>query len=153
MSVQLSPEEMDDFLKNGHTLIFTTLRRSGEPFAIPMWYAYIDGAFYFSTLGRSAKVQHVRRDSRVCCTVETGDAWVDLQCVIANCEAEILTDEATFEMVSEELDRKYAGFRPPTSGFTDATVRHYAGGRVIIKCTPRLGEIRSWYNGKVRMTG
>ena len=152
MSVRLSPEEMDDFLRNGHTLILATLRRSGEPFATPMWYAYIDGAFYLSTLERTAKVQHVRRDPRVCCTVEAGDAWVDLQCVIANCQAEILTDEATFRMVSEESDRKYAQFRPPTSGLPDATASHYARGSVIIKCTPRPGEVRSWYNRKIRMT-
>ncbi len=86
MGVELTPEEVDDFLRDGHTLIFTTIRKSGEPFATPMWYAYIDGSIYIRTLGRSAKVAHARRDPRVCCTVETGDAWVDLKAVIANCE-------------------------------------------------------------------
>ncbi len=151
MGVELTHEEIEDFLKNGHTLIFTTIRASGEPFATPMWYAYVDGAFYISTLGRSAKVQHVRRDPRVCCTVETGDAWVDLKCVIANCDAEILTDEETFEMIGVEMDRKYASFRPPQTRMPDATKQHYSGGRVVVKCTPRPGEIRSWYNRKIRM--
>ena len=99
---------------------------------------------------RTAKVAHVRRDPRVCCTVETGEAWVDLKSVIANCDAEVLTDEETYASVSERLDAKYEGFRRP-GGVPAATQRHYAAERVVIKCTPRPGEIRSWYNRKIRL--
>ena len=151
MGVALPPEELADFLRDGHTLIFTTIRKSGEPFATPMWYAYIDGCIYIRTLGRSAKVGHVRRDPRVCCTVETGDAWVALKALIANCDAEILPDDETLEMVGKELDRKYASFRPPHTNMPKATRKHYSGGSVVVKCTPRPGEIRSWYNRKIRM--
>ena len=45
-------------------------------------------------------------------------------------------------MLSEQSDRKYARFLPPTSGLPEATASHYAGGRVIIKCTPRPGGVR-----------
>lgn len=150
MSVRLTQDELDEFLAYGHTLIFTTVRHSGEPFATPMWYVYRDGAFFIRTMERSAKVRHIRRDSRVCCTVETGEAWVDLKAVIANCKAEVLDDEATLAWVSQELDRKYEGFRRPSSGLPEVTQRHYAADRVVVKATPRPGEIRSWYNRKIR---
>jgi PPOX class probable F420-dependent enzyme len=151
MSVRLTPEEIDEFLTNGHTLILSTLRKSGEPFSTPVWYAYMDGAFYVGTLERSAKVRHIRRDPRVCCVVESGEAWVDLHCVIANCDAEIVDDEKTLQMVREEMARKYAAFTAPRTELPDATRRHYNRGSVVIKCTPRPGEVRSWYNQKIRM--
>ena len=131
MSVRLTQDELDEFLAYGHTLIFTTVRHSGEPFATPMWYVYRDGAFFIRTMERSAKVRHIRRDSRVCCTVETGEAWVDLKAVIANCKAEVLDDEATLAWVSQELDRKYEGFRRPSSGLPEVTQHHYAADRVV----------------------
>ena len=149
MSVRLTPEEIDEFLTGGHTLLLGTIRKSGEPFITPLWYVYMDGAFYFRTLERSAKVGHIRRDPRVCCTVETGDAWIDLKTVIANCDAEFITGEDEIARYTEASSAKYKGFRRQPSGLPQATERHYSQPWVYIRCTPRQGEIRSWYNRKL----
>lgn len=151
MGVKLTPEELNDFLTNGHTLIMATVRKSGEPFMTPIWYVYLDGAFYVSTLAKSAKVQHVRRDPRVCCLIEEGDRWIDLKAVVANCDAEIVEDKAAVKRIGEAIGKKYAAFRPDTKKQPKSTRKHYASGSVVIKFTPRPGEIRSWYNRKIRM--
>jgi nitroimidazol reductase NimA-like FMN-containing flavoprotein (pyridoxamine 5'-phosphate oxidase superfamily) len=152
MGVKLTDEEINDFLTKGHTLILTTIRKSGEPFSMPIWYAWKDGSFYTSTLAKSPKVGHIRRDPRVCCLVEEGDKWVDLRAVIANCDATILDDEATIKWYNEVTKEKYAPFRSERAAAPAATQKNYAGDRVIIKATPRAGEIRSWYNRKIRMS-
>ncbi|HXC38267.1 MAG TPA: pyridoxamine 5'-phosphate oxidase family protein [Burkholderiales bacterium] len=151
MGVKLTDEEINEFLTKGHTLILGTLRKSGEPFMTPLWYVYKDGSFYTGTLAKSAKVGHIRRDPRVCCMVEEGEAWVDLHVVVANCTATIIEDPSSVPWVQEAMDAKYAAFRPDRSKQPDATKKHYGGGRVIIKATPKPGEIRSWYNRKIRM--
>ena len=43
MTVRMTDEEIWEFLSEGHTGIFTTLRRDGYPIALPVWYAVVDG--------------------------------------------------------------------------------------------------------------
>jgi nitroimidazol reductase NimA-like FMN-containing flavoprotein (pyridoxamine 5'-phosphate oxidase superfamily) len=151
MGVNLTEQELDDFLGSGHTLILSTLRKSGEPFTTPNWYLWMDGAFWMRTGAKSAKVQHIRRDPRVCCLVEDGEAWVDLRAVIANCQAEFVEDEALTARFNAGFNAKYAPFRRDNAVVPEATKRHYSGDRVLIRMTPRPGEVRSWYNRKIRM--
>jgi nitroimidazol reductase NimA-like FMN-containing flavoprotein (pyridoxamine 5'-phosphate oxidase superfamily) len=153
MGVKLTDEEVNDFLTKGHTLILTTIRKSGEPFSMPIWYVWKDGSFYTSTLAKSPKIGHIKRDPRVCCLVEEGDKWIDLRAVIANCDATILDDEETVKWYMALSAEKYAAFRGESAKAPAATKKHYGGERVIIKATPRAGEIRSWYNRKIRMPG
>lgn len=150
MGVQLDQQEMDEFLKNGHTLILATVRKSGEPFLTPLWYVYHDGAFLIRTPMKSAKVQHIKRDSRVCCMVEEGDKWVDLKAAVINCDAEFVGDEALGETFASLMGSKYRGFRPEMKAAPKATKKHYSGSSALIRLVPREGEIRSWYNRKIR---
>jgi len=151
MGVKLTPEEMDEFLTTGHTLIVATIRKSGEPFMMPIWYVWMDGAFWVGTGANSAKVGHIKRDPRVCCMVETGDAWVDLKAVIANCDAVFVEDKAQVAKVNAAIHAKYAPFRMQRAALPEKTQNHYNRARAIIKMTPREGEVRSWYNRKIRM--
>ena len=152
MGVRLTEEERDEFLTNGHTLIMATIRKSGEPLLIPIWYVWMDGAFWTSTGAKSPKVQHLRRDPRVCCMVEEGEKWIDLRAVIANCDAEFVTDPALIEKFNKVRGAKYKAFGREGLAVPEATQKHYAREGVIIRMTPRPGEIRSWYNRKIRMT-
>jgi PPOX class probable F420-dependent enzyme len=151
MGVKLTEQEIEEFLGQGHTLIVATTRRSGEPFMTPNWYVWLHGAFWVRTGARSAKVQHIRRDPRVCCMIEEGDAWVDLKAVIANCDTEIIDDEARNAPAQAALAEKYAAHRTQNTVMPDATRKHYGSDRVFLRMTPREGEIRSWYNRKIRM--
>ena len=151
MGVRLTEPEIDTFLTEGHTLIIATIRKSGEPLMTPLWYVWMDGAFWVRTGTRSAKVQHIRRDPRVCCLVEEGEAWVDLRAVIANCDAETIEDEAQNARVQAALDAKYADFKLDPSLLPDSTRNLYGNERIVIRMTPREREVRSWYNRKMRL--
>jgi PPOX class probable F420-dependent enzyme len=151
MGVRLTEAEIDEFLTNGHTLNMATIRKSGEPFMVPIWYLWQDGAFWVDTLAKSAKIKHIQRDPRVCCMVEAGEQWIDLHVVIANCTAELVKDQATIERIKAAIDKKYAPFRMDPARMPAVTTAHYAVERALIKMTPRPGEIRSWYNRKIRL--
>ena len=150
MGVQLDSQEMEEFLKSSHTLVLATTRKSGEPFLTPLWYAYHDGAIYIRTPMKSAKVQHIKRDSRVCCMVEEGERWIDLKAVVLNCDAEIVDDEEIAKKVAEITEEKYREFRSQLKAAPKATKKHYSGSSALIKLVPRDGEVRSWYNQKIR---
>ena len=150
MGVQLTQEEIDEFLTEGHTVILATTRKSGEPFMTPLWYVYESGAIYLRTRARSAKAQHIERDPRVCLMVEAGEKWVDLKAVIINCHAEVVEDEAEFKRIQGMLGEKYAAFRAEVAKAPKATKKHYAPSSVLFKCELRQGEVRSWYNRKLR---
>jgi len=150
MGVQLTPDEMTDFLTNGHTLILSTIRKSGEPFMMPVWYVYKDGIFYVRTIAHGAKVKHIRRDPRACILVEDGKAWADLRAVIASCDVEILTDISGLSEIEEIFAKKYAAFATPAEAMPDSATKHYAQMQAYLKLIPKPGEIRSWYNRKLR---
>jgi nitroimidazol reductase NimA-like FMN-containing flavoprotein (pyridoxamine 5'-phosphate oxidase superfamily) len=151
MGVRLDREEIEEFLTDGHTLILATIRKSGAPFMTPLWYAFLDGAIYFRTKRGSAKVAHILRDPRVCCLVEEGENWIDLKAVIMNGRAEAVEgDPLLWKRFYEEMDRKYAAFRPQPSSMPVATRNHYSGSWGLVKVTPDPGEVRSWYNRKIR---
>jgi PPOX class probable F420-dependent enzyme len=151
MGVQLNDEEIEKFLGSGHTLIVATIRKSGEPFMVPVWYIWRDGAFHVVTFADSSKARHLRRDPRACCMVEDGEKWIDLRAVVANCDATMIDDPAVIEEIGQALRHKYADFRAESAQAPVATKQHYARKQVVIRLVPRAGELRSWYNRKLRM--
>ena len=151
MGVSLTTEEMTEFLKSGHTLILSTIRKSGEPLSTPLWYVYEDGCFYVSTLNKTAKMAHIRRDPRVCVLVEDGKRYVDLRAVVASCVAEVVEDRNVADRVDALVSAKYKDYTFDFSKAGKATQQHYQG-RVLLRLVPKPGQIRSWYNRKLRLT-
>lgn len=151
MGVQLDEPELDEFLTRGHTLILATTRQSGEPFLTPVWYVYANGAIYFSTPANTAKVKHIKRNSRVCCMVEDGERWVDLRAAVLNCDAHFVEDDsAEAQEFAKLIASKYAAFRPKLKAAPKTTKKHYSGSNALIKLTFAESEVRSWYNRKIR---
>lgn len=152
MSIKLSSDEIEEFLTNGHTLILSTIRQSGEPFATPIWYVYDHGSFYISTPEKSAKARHLKRDPRACCTVEAGKYWKELRAIIANCDAQFVEDEAEIQRIRKLMDEKYANFQPASANMPKSAKKAYSTKFAFIRLTPREDEIRSWDNRKIRST-
>jgi len=153
MGVQLTQEELDEFLTNSLTVHVATIRKSGMPLLTALWYVWMDGGIFFGTFEASPKIQHIKRDPRAAFIVEEGDQWVDLKAVTAGCDATIVTDEETLKRYHALRDAKYEGKSLPRSTLPTATQKHYSRDRVIIKLTPRPGELKSWYNRKIRQPG
>ncbi|MDA0272340.1 MAG: pyridoxamine 5'-phosphate oxidase family protein [Proteobacteria bacterium] len=150
MGIQLDDEELGHFLNDGHTLILATIRKSGEPFLTPIWYVYDDGALYIRTPARSAKIQHIKRDPRVCCMLEQGDKWVDLKAAVLPCHAEIVDDAELCNSINRMFSKKYADFTPNLKSTPKATSKHYSQSTATVKLMPRRADVRSWFNRKIK---
>lgn len=150
MGVELDDLELDQFLNDGHTLIMATMRKSGEPWLTPIWYVYHDGAFFVRTPARSAKIQHIKRDPRVCCMLEQGEKWVDLKAAVLPCDAQIVADEELCKTIGRKFGAKYADFSPNLKSTPKATNKHYSSKTATVKLNPRPDDIRTWFNQKIR---
>lgn len=149
MSVRLDEAEVDAFLRDGHTIIVTTIGKDGFPHSTPLWYAYLDGHIYFRKLNKSQGALNISRNDHVCCLVETGDNWVDLKAVMVRGRAVPVSDEETVARFMAENDRKYLDFRTARTAMPDRTVQHYGQQRTVYRVDP-VGKTVSWWNRKLR---
>jgi PPOX class probable F420-dependent enzyme len=133
-----------------HTGILTTVRSSGAPAAMPMWFVVCERIIYVRTPATSRKVGHIRRDPRVCFLVESGLAWAELRAAVIHGEARLVADPALCERVDAAFDAKYAGYRTPST-VPAATRRHYAAPRAHI-AIEAVGRPLTWDNAKLRLT-
>ena len=56
-----------------------SVRADGRPHAVPVWGAWLNGAFYFGTDSKSVKAANIRRDPRVVIHLDSGDDVVILE--------------------------------------------------------------------------
>jgi nitroimidazol reductase NimA-like FMN-containing flavoprotein (pyridoxamine 5'-phosphate oxidase superfamily) len=149
MGVQLTEEELWEFLAESHTGILTTLDTDGYPISLPTWHVVIERKVYLRTLDASAKVRRLRRDPRACFLAEGGEKWVDLRagCLVGH--ASEVDDEKLREEVANALGDKYAAFRQSRSTLPGAVQKHYRRTEAFIEFEGDRRTI-SWYNRKIR---
>ena len=128
-AVELPEAEAWEFLERAHIGIFTTLRRGGWPLSLPVWFVALERRIYVMSPGRSAKVQRVRRDPRVCFLVE--DAQERSRALV-------------------RFSEKYRGLRMPRDRISKATRTHYGEHAAWIRITT-ADPIVSWDNARVRL--
>lgn len=148
MGIALVQAEIEAFLAEAHTAIVATIRRDGSPLAVPMWFVMVDGSPFIRTLAKTAKVGHLRRDPRVCFTVEQGEAWAELKAAVFTGSVVFETDEALCARIDAAFSEKYRNHLMPART-PDATRRAYAHERVYLRVVPRE-PVRSWDNAKIR---
>jgi len=111
----MTDHEIWKFVRDGHTAIFTTLRRDGMPIAMPMWYCCVGRDIYMQTRGR--KLERIERDPRASLLVETGDRWAELAAVHLTGRAEhVSPDEDLVAAFDAAMDSKYRPFRGGPDG-------------------------------------
>lgn len=127
-----------------HTGILTTLRRDGNPIALPVWHVVDDERIYVRTPSRSKKVARVQHDDRGSFLVEAGEAWVELTAVVVPVRAEIVHDADEIARTGELHDAKYQAFMKPASEMPESARRAYAG-MTVIRLEP-TGKLLTWNN-------
>ena len=146
--IQLTDEEIRDFMNEARTLIIVSNGRNGYPHPMPMWFYYDDaGVFYCTTFRKSQKVLNFRRDPRASLLVESGEEYAELKSVLAYAECEVIDD---FDTVCDTLVKVNTKGRE----VNDAEVEQLLGAvsktaekRVVLKFTP--SEIVSWDHAKL----
>ena len=152
MGVAFEEEELWAFVAAGHTGMLTTLRADGWPLALPVWFVSHDHLVYVRSPARTRKVDHVRRDPRVCFTVEAGLAWTELRAVVLTGRAHVVPEEEERDRIFELIAEKYQGFGIPEDEVPAATIRHYDTESAIIRIDPDEHRL-SWDNRKIRLVG
>jgi nitroimidazol reductase NimA-like FMN-containing flavoprotein (pyridoxamine 5'-phosphate oxidase superfamily) len=144
----MTPDEIWDFVVEGHTGIMTTLRRDGVPMALPLWYACLDRTIYARTRGK--KLKRIANDSRASFLVESGERWAELKAVHLTGRAEIVDLEPELAgRFRAEIARKYAAFRTAEAEMPEATATHYAKAMSgVVRFIPDE-RILHWDNAKL----
>ena len=62
--IKMTPDEVDAFLHETHTMNVATIGRDGTPHLVAMWYGFLDGAPALETKAKSQKVQNLKRDDQ-----------------------------------------------------------------------------------------
>ena len=112
--IRMTDDEVEAFLAERHTMDVATIGAGGRPHLVAMWYGYFaDGALGFWTYGRSQKIVNLRRDPRMTCLVEAGEAYAELRGVELVCDATVIEDrEQVLEIGASVFDRYTGPYTP-----------------------------------------
>ncbi|MBV9040329.1 MAG: PPOX class F420-dependent oxidoreductase [Acidimicrobiia bacterium] len=105
----MTPEEVDTFLHERHTMSVATIGADGRPHVVAMWYGFLDGKPAFWTYGKSQKVRNLERDNRVSVMIEDGDTYATLRGVMLAGRATIYDDTETVMKVGASVYERYNG--------------------------------------------
>jgi hypothetical protein len=116
----MTPEEVDEFLEEQRTCRVATVGVTG-PHATPLWYAWLEGTLWLTSLSRSQRWKDLMTDPRIAVVVDAGDAYDELRGVELRGRVEVVGEvPRTGEPVPE--------LAAPEQAFAD----RYSAGKVII---------------------
>lgn len=143
--VRMTDDEVEAFLQERQVLNVGTFGPDGRIHLVAMWYGFLDGLPAFETYAKSQKVANVRRDPRMTCLVEDGDAYEELRGVELVGTAEILDDPAAVLAVARSVVDRYLGVDDPADA--DAIAAGLANKRVAVKLN--IDKVVSWDHRKL----
>jgi PPOX class probable F420-dependent enzyme len=131
--IKMTPDEIDEFLQGRHSMAICTLANDGSIHAVAMWYGFLEGEIAFETKTKSQKVKNLRRDPRITCLVEDGEAYDQLRGVSIVGTAEIIDDpERMWELGVSVFNRYQGEYTEEMKPFVEVMLRN----RVVVKVTP-----------------
>lgn len=142
--IRMTDGEVAEFLATERTVQVASIGPDGTPHLVPMWFAVLDGRIVFWTYGKSQKALNLRRDPRVACLVEAGDAYGELRGVSITGRAEIADDYETVFDVGAAVWARYQGAMTHESR---KGVESEARKRIAVFVTPVT--VASWDHRKL----
>ena len=142
--IRMTDAEMAEFLAAERTLQVASIGPDGAPHLVPMWFVTIDGRIAMWTYAKSQKAQNLRRDPRLTCLAEAGEAYGELRGVSIAGRAELHDDYETAYAVGEALYRRYQG---DITHETRKGVEAEARKRIVVFVEP--GRTVSWDHRKL----
>jgi PPOX class probable F420-dependent enzyme len=143
--IRMTEDEMHSFLDQQRTMAVATIGRDGFAHVVAMWYVLLDGKPAFWTYAKSQKAVNLRRDPKVTCLVESGEAYDELRGVQIKGRATLIDDPADVLQLGETIWERYAG--GPLNGAMRQMVAAQARKRVGVVVEPV--EIATWDHGKL----
>lgn len=143
--IRMTPEEVQAFLAEPHVMAVATLRGDGRPHLVAMWYGFLDGSPALWTYGKSQKVVNLRRDPRMTCLAEAGDAYDQLRGVELVGRGVIVDDPQAVQRAGESVWERYTG---PLDDDARQAV-HDMGAKRVAVCL-EIEDVVSWDHRKLR---
>ena len=125
--IKMTPEELQAFLDERHTMNVATLGPDGRPHVHAMWYGFVDAKPAFWTFGKSQKIANLRRDPRITALVEDGDTYNELRGAELFGSARIVEDKDEIVAIGAAVATRYTG---PVTDQGLAFIEAQAGKRV-----------------------
>jgi PPOX class probable F420-dependent enzyme len=146
-AVQLDDAEIASFLDSQMKVQVATLGRDGSPHLTTLYYVLDEaGRIAFWTYASSQKVLNLRRDPRVACLVEDGDAYFDLRGVSIRGRARLVEDFDGILAIGRRVASRMAG-GVDLGDEGEALVAAQARKRVGVIVEPE--KVASWDHGKL----
>lgn len=141
--ITMTAAEITMFLTEGAKVLqVATLDRRGAPHQAPMWFTMDDGKIVFRSFTKSQKIVNLVRDPRLSVLVEAGDSYAELQGVMIQGTATLVTDpeyvlkiygrlaarypmvgEQPVEMDEESLENAFGRFAPKNTAVIVEPIR------------------------------
>ena len=142
--IRMTPEELQAFLDERHTMNVATIGPGGHPHVHAMWYGFVDGKPAFWTFGKSQKIVNLRRDPKVTALVEDGETYNELRGAELFGTGRIVEDQDDIVAIGAAVAERYTG--PVTEqglGFIEAQAAKRVG--VVID----VERVVSWDHRKL----
>ncbi|MEQ6900008.1 PPOX class F420-dependent oxidoreductase [Nocardioides sp. YIM 152588] len=142
--VAMTDEEVAAFIAGKRTATLVTVGATGQPHAVAMWFALLDGVLWFETKAKAQKAVNLRRDPRATVLLEDGLTYDTLRGVSMEGTCEILDDRAALWAVGVDVWERYTG---PYSEEVRPFVETMLHNRVAVRFD--VSRTRSWDHRKL----
>jgi len=106
--ITMTDIEITSFLSEGAPILqLATIGKDGSPHQAPMWFTMDDNRIVFRSFTKSQKIVNLMRDPRLSVLVEQGHAYAELQGVMIQGTARLITDPAYVLKIYGALAARY----------------------------------------------
>jgi nitroimidazol reductase NimA-like FMN-containing flavoprotein (pyridoxamine 5'-phosphate oxidase superfamily) len=149
LGINLSPAELDQYMLASPRTILCISRKDKAPLAVPMWFGWMEGRLYISTLLASKKVGYLRESPLVSCLVESGEDYFTLKSALFMGHCDIIDDQEEAARLGDLIFETKPLYKRL---FPDKLPPHlekfYQQPRAILRITPH--STTSWDFAKVQ---
>ena len=147
-TVQMTPEEIDEFLQGRRTMSMATVNADGTIHMIAMWYGFLEGCLAIESKAKAQKVVNLRRNPTITVMVEDGETYDQLRGVQIQGTAEIVEDPDRMWTAGVSVFERYnAPYTEEMKPFVEVMLHK----RVVVKINPV--KIASWDHRKLGLGG
>lgn len=142
--VKMTPEEVEAFLNERHSMTMSTLNADGSIHSVGMWYGFLEGEIGLESKAKAQKVLNLRRNPNITLLVEAGDYYEELRGVSVVGRAEIVEEPDRIWELGVSVFSRYS--MPYTEALRPA-VEMMLNKRIVIKVVPT--KIVTWDHRKL----
>ena len=107
--IRMTDAEVEAYLQGRHTMNVASYNHDGTIHLVAMWYGFLADKPAFWTYGKSQKILNLKRDPRVTCLIETGEAYEELKGVELVGHGTVIEDRDTVQEIGRNVYERYWG--------------------------------------------